>query len=221
MRPMPGLILYHFPGACSSVCLNALEEAGLNYELRLIDLSRNEQADDAYLAIVPLGKVPALQTPDGVVTENAAILTYIHGLAPQAGLFPAGTSPIDMARRQAGLSFCGSNVHPIVRGLFNPGRIAEGDAEGVRSMSKKLAKKSFGYAERHLSEHRWWLGQWSIIDVYLDWALSVARKADYDLSVYPALDTLRDRLAERPAFVRVNKINEQALQDIAARAKAA
>lgn len=212
---MPDLLLYHFPGACSSVCLNALEEAQLDYDLRLIDLTRGEQTSGAYLSIVPLGKVPALQSPDGLITENAAILTYIHGRAPHAGLFPAGTSPIDMARRQAGLSFCGGNLHPIVRGLINPRRMSEGDPEGVRAMSKKLANKSLSYAERHLNENLWWLGQWSIIDVYLEWALSVARKAGYDLSPFPMLDSLRERLMQRPSFVRVDQINEKCTTDIA------
>jgi glutathione S-transferase len=217
---MTDLTLFHFPGACSNVCLNALEEAGLDYEIRLVDLSRAEQTGDAYLSIVPLGKVPALQSRDGLVTENAAILTYIDGRAPEGLLFPKADTPIKMARRQAGLSFCSANLHPIVRGLLNPSRITDGDGEGVRAMSKKLAKKSFGYADRHLTENGWWLGEWSLIDVYLNWALSVACKAGYDLSPFPALAALHDRLAERPAFRRVMEINEQAMRDLEARAAA-
>ena len=217
---MADLTLFHFPGACSNVCLNALEEAGLDYDVKLVDLAQGEQTSEAYLAVVPLGKIPAMISRDGLITENAAILTYIHGLVPDAGVFPATNTPIAMARRAAGLSFCGGNLHPIVRGLMNPSRMTEGDGEGVRSKSKQLAKKSFGYADRHLGEHGWWLGEWSIIDVYLDWALSVARKAGFDLSPYRALDTLRDRLAERPAFTRVARLNEQAEKDLAARVQA-
>ena len=214
---MTDLLLYHFPGSCANVCLNALEEAGLEYDLRLVDLAHGEQTGEAYLAVVPLGKIPAMQTPDGLITENAAILTYIHGLAPAAGLFPADTSPIAMARRAAGLSFCGGNLHPIVRGLANPARLTEGDVEGVRSTAKKLAKKSFGYAEQHMAEHGWWLGQWSLVDVYLNWAMSVARNAGFDFSPFPTLEGLEDRLAERPAFRRVREINEQAKADLAKR----
>ena len=214
---MSDLTLYHFPGACSNVGVVALEEAGLQYELRYINLGRGEQSGEAYLAVVPLGTVPALQSRDGLVTENAAILTYIHGLAPEAGISPAAETPIAMARRQAGLSFCGGNLHPIVRGLINPSRMTEGDGEGIRAMSKKLAKKSFGFAERQLAENGWWLGEWSIIEVYIDWVLSVARKAAYDLSPFPALDTLRDRLAQRPAYVRMRDINERAERELGAR----
>ena len=214
---MADLLLYHFPGACSNVCLHALETAGLDYDVRLVDLARGEQMGEAYTEIVPLGKVPAMQTRDGLVTENAAILTYIHSLAPEAGLFPATDAPIALARRAAGLSFCGGNLHPIVRGLMNPARMTDGYAEGVRSKSKQLAKKSFAYAEQILQENGWWLGEWSLVDVYLDWALSVARKAGFDLSSFPALHTLRDRLAEHPVSERVATINAGAEQELAAR----
>ena len=211
---MSKLALYHYPGACSNVCVVALEEANLDYEMRPVDLSRGEQSRATYLAVVPLGKVPALQSPDGLVTENAAILTYIHGLGPDAGIFPASDSPIMMARRQAGLSFCGGNLHPIVRGMINPARMTEGYSEGVRAMSNKLARKSFAFAEAQLAENGYWLDDWSIIDVYLDWALSVARKAGYDLSPFPALDTLRDRLAQRPAYLRMHQINKRVEQEL-------
>lgn len=216
---MSDLLLCHFPGACSDVCVVALEETGLDYELRLVDLARGEQTGAAYLSVVPLGKVPALQTSEGLVTENAAILTYVHGLAPGSHLFPDASSPFAAARRQAGLSFCGGNLHPIVRGLMNPARLTETDSEGVRAMARKLAAKSFGYAERLIAEQGWWLGEWSIVDSYLGWALSVARKAGFDLSPYPALDGLHARLAERPSYDRLEAVNAHAVEELATRSR--
>ena len=212
------LLLCHSPGACSDVCIVALEEAGLDYELRLVDLARGEQNGAAYLSLVPLGKVPALQTSQGLVSENAAILTYLHGLAPGSRLFPDASTPMAAARRQTGLSFCGGNLHPIVRGLMNPARLTETDAEGVRAMARTLAAKSFGYAERLMAEQGWWLGEWSLVDSYLGWALSVARKAGFDLSPYPALDGLHAKLAERASYDRLRAVNAHAAQALAARA---
>ena len=215
---MSELVLHHFPGACSDVCVVALEESGLDYGLSLVDLAHGEQNGDAYRSVVPLGKVPALSTPQGLVTENAAILTYLHGLAPGSRLFPSGDTPIAAAHRQAGLSFCGGNLHPIVRGLMNPSRITEGDGEGVRAMARKLAAKSFGYAEQQVSPRGWWLGEWSIIDNYLAWALSIARRAGFDLSPYPVLDGLQGRLEQRPASARLAEVNAAAGRTLAARA---
>ena len=198
----PHLVLHHFPGACSQVCLVALEEAGLDHEVHLVDMKSGEQSTSAYGAVSPLGKVPALTVDGTTILENMAIQTYIAALRPEAGLFPEATSPMDHGRRVSGLSFCGGTLHPIVRGLFNPARLSDGDPEGVRSMARSLAAKSFGYAERHLADSGWWLGTWSMIDVYLNWAVSIARRSDYDVSPFPLLAGLHERLMERPAFAR-------------------
>ena len=219
---MPDLVLYHFPGACSQVCVFALEQTGLKYELRLIDLSTNEQSSPAYYPISSLGKVPAMMIDGVVLTENAAIQTYIAELRPEAGLFPEDRSPLAMANRQAGFSFCGGTLHPIVRGLRNPARLTTGDVEPVRQQSAKLAAKSFGYAEKRLAtQSGWWLGEFSIIDVYLNWTISVARLGDFDFSPFPTLTGLKDRLMERPAFALMMEKEDQARAVLEQRRKAA
>lgn len=197
-----GLVLFHFPGACSRVALFALEETGQAHDVTLVNLAAGEQLSPAHIARSPLGKVPILGTPDGYISENAAILTYIAALAPEAGLFPADQSPLAQADRQAGLSFCGGTLHPIVRGLLNPARLTDGDPEGVRQRSTELAKKSFGYAQDRLAARDWWLGNWSLIDVYLCWAVSIAKRAGFSFDQMPLLDGLDDRLMQRPAYAR-------------------
>ncbi|MBC7482217.1 MAG: glutathione S-transferase family protein [Rhizobacter sp.] len=220
IEAMPHLVLYHSPGACSQVCVFALEHAGLPYELRLVDLKSNEQALPAYAAISPLGKVPALLIDGVVLTENAAIQTYIAELRPQAGLFPRDGSPLTAGRQQAGLSFCGGTLHPIVRGLANPARITEGDPEGVRRKSTYLANKSFGYAESRIAGTGWWLDSWSLVDVYLNWAASVAAFTGFDFTPFPRLAGLRSRLQEQPAFQRMLAIEEQSATRLAQRREA-
>ncbi|MBL0421920.1 glutathione S-transferase family protein [Ramlibacter sp. AW1] len=223
--PTPELTLHHFPGACSQVCVFALEHAGLPYQLRLVDLASGEQSQPAYGAISPLGKVPALIVDGEVLTENAAIQTYIAALRPQAGLFPEPRSPLEAARLQAGLSFCGGALHPTVRGLANPQRITDGDPEGVRRKSAELAAKSFKVADQRLAKSGWWLDTFSVVDVYLNWAVSVARNAGFDFSGYARLEGLQARLSELPAFRRMLEIEEQSratlAQQRAARAKVA
>lgn len=215
--PTPNLVLYHSPGACSQVCVFALEHAGLPYELRLVDLKSNEQSQPAYAAISPLGKVPALVIDGVVLTENAAIQTYIAELRPQAGLFPRDRSPLMSGRQQAGLSFCGGTLHPIVRGLANPSRITEGDPEPVRRQSIYLATKSFGFAESRIVESGWWLDSWSLVDVYLNWAVSVAASTGFEFAQFPGLAGLRSRLQEQGAFRRMLQIEEQSMATLAQR----
>ena len=198
---MTDLVLNHFPGACSQVAVCALVMAGMRHRLDLVDITKGAQSTPEYLAKSPLGKVPLLMI-DGVgLSENAAILTFIAASAPDAGIFPADPSPRGRAEAIGGLSFCGGTLHPIVRGLANPARLSTGDPDGVREQSRYLATKSFGYAERRLAERDWWLGVVSIVDVYLNWAVSVARRAQFDFNAMPHLDGLADRLTEAlPAF---------------------
>ena len=80
--------LYHAPNTRSSSVLHALEELGVPYDLHLLNMKKNEHHAPAYLAINPLGKVPALQHNGAIVTEQVAILLYLADAFPTAGLAP-------------------------------------------------------------------------------------------------------------------------------------
>src|SRR5260370_41968341 len=95
---MAVLTLFYSPFACSLSCHIALEESGLAYTLAEVNTSRVENRSAAYLAINPLGKVPALAFDGQVLTEAAAILGYIADLVPDKALLPA---PLTVARARA------------------------------------------------------------------------------------------------------------------------
>jgi glutathione S-transferase len=89
---MADLTLYHASPSRSSIVLWMLEELGQPYDLKLIKLSAGENMKPDYLAINPMGKVPALKHRDTVITEVAAICTYLADEFPQAKLnVPVGT----------------------------------------------------------------------------------------------------------------------------------
>ena len=89
---MDKLTLYHAAPSRSSVVLWMLEELGQPYGVKLIKLSEGENLKPDYLAVNPMGKVPALDHKGTVITEAAAICTYLADEFPQAGLnVPAGT----------------------------------------------------------------------------------------------------------------------------------
>ena len=205
----PDLTLFHFPGACSRVSVCALAMAALPYELKLVNIAAGEQSSPAYQQVSALGKVPALLVDGEPLLENAAILTLVQALRPDAGLFPADPDPRGRAEAVGGLSFCGGTLHPQVRGMVNPQRMTTGDGEPVRAKSRELAAKSFGYAERRIAERGWWLGTLSIVDVYLDWAFGVARNGGFDVAAYPELRRLSDRLTDLPAYVHMQEVERQ------------
>jgi glutathione S-transferase len=89
---MANLTLYHASPSRSSIVLWMLEELGQPYDLKLLRLSEGDNMKPDYLAINPMGKVPALKHGDTVITEGAAICTYLADEFPEAKLaIPIGT----------------------------------------------------------------------------------------------------------------------------------
>ena len=89
---MADLTLYHAAPSRSSVVLWMLEELGQPYDLKLLSLKQGDNLKPDYLAINPMGKVPALKHGDTIITELAAICTYLADAFPQARLnVPIGT----------------------------------------------------------------------------------------------------------------------------------
>jgi glutathione S-transferase len=89
---MAQLTLYHASPSRSSIVLWMLEETGQPYDVKLIKLSDGDNLKSDYLAVNPMGKVPALKCGDTVITEAAAICAYLADEFPQAKLnIPVGT----------------------------------------------------------------------------------------------------------------------------------
>ena len=83
------ITLFHSPNTRSSGTLVLLEEIGAPYALRVLDMKGGEQRRSDYLAINPMGKVPAILHDDALVTEQVAIYLYLADLFPESGLAPA------------------------------------------------------------------------------------------------------------------------------------
>ena len=83
------LTLYHIAPSRSSIVRWMLEEIGEPYALHVLSMSKGENREPAYLAVNPMGKVPALDHDGVVITEVSAICCYLADVFPEAGLAPA------------------------------------------------------------------------------------------------------------------------------------
>lgn len=83
------ITLFHSPQSRSSGALTLLEELGAPYQLNVLNMKAGEQRRPQYLAVNPLGKVPAILHRGALVTEQVAIFIYLADLFPAAGLAPA------------------------------------------------------------------------------------------------------------------------------------
>jgi glutathione S-transferase len=86
--------LFHSPQTRSSGILLLLEELGAPHDLHILNMRAGEHRQPAYLAINPLGKVPAVKHGDALITEQVALYIYLADLFPEAGITPAIDDPL-------------------------------------------------------------------------------------------------------------------------------
>ena len=206
------LTLYYSPGACSLAPHIALEEAGATYALQLVSIPKREQQDPEYLNVNPRGKIPALRTDDGVLTENVAILTYIARTFLQARLLPE--EPIGMARCISHMAWLSNTVHPALTHIVRPGRFAtdESAQENVKATGRENAWKLLQELDRLLGGQQWVLGsRYSVADPYslviYGWG-KLNRMPVEELKSYTAF---KGRMLQRPAARRVLEREESRL----------
>ncbi len=194
------LKLYYAPGTCALASHIALEEAGAAYDTVRLDFARNEQRGSDYLAVNPKGRVPALVTDQGVLTETPAILAYLAQVFPAANLAP--TDPWAFARAQSVNSYLCSTVH-VAHAHKGRGPRWSDDAAAIESMKKKVPQNvtdCFALIERDMLAGPWVLGEaYSVCDAYL---FTIARWLEgdgVDIARFPKVHAHFQRVAARPA----------------------
>jgi glutathione S-transferase len=144
---MPDLTLYHASPSRSSIVLWMMEELGQPYDIKLISLSKGDNMKPDYLAINPMGKVPALKHGNTVITEAAAICAYLADEFPQAKLnVPVGAPGRGVYLKW--LFFGPSCIEPAVIDRAAPrkeearrGMLGYGDFDTVMNVTAKAVEK--------------------------------------------------------------------------------
>ncbi len=201
------LKLFYSPNTCALASHIALQEAGADYEAVRLDFRANEQRKPEYLAINPKGRVPALATDRGILTETPAILAFIAQSFPKARLAPLD-DPFAFARAQAFNSYLCSTVHVAhAHRLRGPRWVDAGDAAAIAAMQKKVPQsvgECFELIEREMFAGPWVMGDgYTICDPYL---FTVARWLEgdgVDSARFPKVRDHRQRMSERPAVTTV------------------
>ena len=195
------LTLCYAPNSCALASHIALEEAGADYALKRIDFGAAEQTKPDYLAINPKARVPALQTPRGVLTETPAILAFVAQSFPQAALAPLGDA-LAFAQVQAFNAYLCSTVHVAHAHRMRGYRWAD-DRAAIAAMQKKVPQSvgaCFDLIERGMFRGPWVLGDaYTIADPYL-FTISQWLEGDgVHLSRLSRVLDHRARMRERPA----------------------
>lgn len=162
--------LFYSPGACSLAAHIALIEAGAQFEIAAVDLKGGEQRRPEFLKVNPKGRVPALVTDRGTITESIAILAYVAMAYPQARLAPLD-DPHGFAEIQAINSFLSSSVH-VTFALERRGARYADDEAARESLKRKVPETldaHFGLIEEMLADGRDFVhgDRYTICDPYL------------------------------------------------------
>ncbi|HMK89157.1 MAG TPA: glutathione S-transferase family protein [Methylocystis sp.] len=208
------LTLFHAPQTRSSGARILLEELGAPYELHVLNTKLGEHRTPEYLAINPLGKVPAIRHGEAIVTEQVAIYVYLADAFPQKGLAPAIGDPL-RGPYLRWIAIYGSAFEPAV---VDRARKTE---PGIRALSPygefdtllnlvrgQIAKGPYLFGERLTAADLLW-------GTALRWTtlFGIVPKTD-DIAAYI------DRIAERPSAHKVGK-EDHALAEAQAAAVAA
>jgi glutathione S-transferase len=192
--------LYWSPRTRSFSALWMMEEAGQPYERVLTDISTGAQKKPEFLAVNPMGKVPALQDGEATLAEQAAICAYVAERAPEAKLAPP-LGDVRRAKYLYWLFFAPGCIEPAILQIFTkvqvpPLQAGWGDAAQV-----------FDVLERAVDKGPWLLGeQFTAADVMIGSNLHAVINMFKMIPSRPAFDRYLGTCAARPAFQRAATI---------------
>jgi glutathione S-transferase len=195
------LKLYYSPGSCALASHIALQEAGAAYTTERIDFKSNRQNSPEYLAVNPKGRVPAMVTDRGILTETPAILAYIAQSFPLAKLAPLD-DPLAFAQVQSFNSYLCSTVH-VAHAHGGRGYRWADEESSLADMKRKVPETvaaGFALIERGMLKGPWVMGEtYTICDPYLFTLAQWLDRDGVDLSRLPKVMDHRARMSERPA----------------------
>jgi len=198
------LKLYYAPGTCALASHISLEETGAAYETVRLNFANGEQRKPDYLAVNSKGRVPALVTDRGVLTETPAILAFIAQSFPAAGLAPLDDA-FAFAQAQAFNNYLCSTVHVAHAHRLRGSRWADDEA-AIDAMKKKVPQtvgECFELIEKEMIAGPWVMGDgYTICDPYL---FTIARWLEgdgVDIGRFPKVKEHYARMEARPAVQR-------------------
>lgn len=195
--------LYAFPlSGNSRKVLLTLEEIGIDYQFEQINLMQGEQKRDAYLAINPNGKVPAVRDGELLLWESSAIMLYLAEKFPHSGLLP--TDPLQRAKLYQWLTWQPGTYNPPLSALnaemvFKPP--GQQSPERIAELKATVEANNL-IIDKQLGEKEYLLDTFSLADIVMLPHLSAA--ADRGCNLSTRIAVYLNRLQERESWQKVS-----------------
>ena len=194
--------LYHAPLACSLACRLTLTELSITHDLVILNLAAGDTHTADFLRLNLHGRVPALATGGGVLSENLAILSYLADFAGEHRLLP--TDPWARAAAMSWLGWMSNTLHPAYTRALRPEQFTDAPdgTAGIRSSAVTTLVAALTSVDQRLAEREYLLDNLSVCDLYLLvfalWRRSLVL-ADR-LPGFAHLDAWQARLLTRPSL---------------------
>ena len=197
------LKFYHAPWSRSSSVLWLLEELGVDHELVEIDIRQEGGVPEEYRKIQPNKKVPAIEHDGIVITERAAITTYLADAFPDAGLAPQIGDPM-RGPYLSMLVYCDSVFDPALAAH------AQGWKYGGNNFSFGTFDDMVNYVDRILTERPYAAGdRFTAADVQLGSSIGYTMENLKALPERPSFLAYMERLRDRPANLRAAQKDQE------------
>lgn len=201
------LTFYYAPTTCALAAHLALEHARAPYETVRLDFKQQQQRSPDYLRINPKGRVPALVTDRGVITETPALLHYIAQSFPAANLAPLD-DPFLLAKVNEFNAYLSSTVHVNHAHKMRGTRWVDAeDKAALDAMKKKVPQtmaESFTLIEEKMLQGPWVLGErFSTSDFYLFTLSSWLEGDGVEMARFPKVADHYRRMQALPAVQKV------------------
>jgi glutathione S-transferase len=203
------LIFYTNPMSRGQIVRWMLEEVSQPYETRVLDYATTLKAPE-YLAVNPMGKVPAIKHRGQVVTECAAICAYLADAFPEAGLAP----PVESAARAPYYRWLFFAAGPVEAAITNKSCGFTPTEQQQRMMGYGTFEKTLDAVEGAVGAGDYLAGgKFSAADLYLGSQLSFGLRFG-TLEKRPAFEAYVARLTARPAYLRGQEIDGKAMAEM-------
>ena len=209
------ILLYYAPIACSLVPYVTLTEANANFEVRTINLRKEQQKSADYLKLNPKHKVPLLVVDGKTLSENVAIQIWIARNFPKAKLLPADSW--QELQAISILSWCSSGIHPYLARINSPSKVCDlpDTGESVRKMAVGPLLENYKIADGMLAGREYFFDHFTAADAHFFWCFRRGLQFKLDLSGFPNCSAHFERMTNRPSVQKLLSYEKAILEEFA------
>lgn len=209
------IVLYYAPNACSLVPYITLTEANATFEVRPLNMRKDQHKSADYMKINPKHKVPLLVIDGQTLSENVAMQLWIARTFPQAKLLPS--DPWQELKAVSLMSWCASGIHPYLSRINSPSRVCDvaSSADSVVKFAQDNLFETFKIADDLLAGREYFFDHFTAADAHFFWCFRRAQQLKVDGSRFANCMAHFERMNKRPSVQKLVAYETSVLDDFA------